>query len=233
MCVFLLQDAPRKGPNLKRTPKKHLQRQTPPAAKSKQPSTPKSDIPSHFKPRPPTPTQDERNGATSSHHMPSFITPDEPAPVPSLQQNTIAPIITCTPPHSALEREIFGSDVSLDSSLSSDEVDAETQRLAQTIEQELNEIPEPITNTVPAISRKPTKPYRPRKYPCRICSTRFTRLTNLQRHVRTTHHAGRFKFLCYYCGYETSRNDNLKRHVMLNHEFNTPQSTTLIRPFSP
>jgi len=52
--------------------------------------------------------------------------------------------------------------------------------------------------------------FKHKSYPCRMCKKSFTSSTNLRRHVRANHEAGRFQ--CQYCPAAFKRCDSLLRH---------------------
>ncbi len=73
----------------------------------------------------------------------------------------------------------------------------------------------------------------PRIYPCNRCSTCFSKMSNLKRHIRSTHNSNRFMYMCEECPYETERKDNLHRHIKTSHPNSSNVFSDHVRPFDP
>ena len=53
-------------------------------------------------------------------------------------------------------------------------------------------------------------------FPCDICNKSFELITNLKKHMKSTHQD--FKHPCDQCEYNTAEKGNLKRHMRTKHE---------------
>ena len=53
---------------------------------------------------------------------------------------------------------------------------------------------------------------------CTLCSAKFTRKSNLKRHMTNIHDTNPRRHFCPFCNFKSIRNANLKRHLKLLHD---------------